>query len=182
MPEYTPCLNQAKLDALVLYIAERNLANEHFGKAKLHKLLWMSDFHYFELAGEPITGARYIRRPHGPFCADLDVAFARLEDTGRLTVRLRDRFSYVQKRPVALERPDLSAFRADEIAAVEDVLWETWRMSAREISEHSHLHPGWAWTVDGEEIGYEFALVPVNEPLEEPLATLPDSSDSPSSQ
>ena len=168
MPAYTPQLSQAKLDELVLYISERSYANEHSGEAKLHKQLWMSDFHYFELAGEPITGARYIHRPHGPFCADLDDALARLKDKKQISFRLRDRFAYVQKRPVALVRADLSEFSAIEIAAVEDVLWETWSWSARQISEHSQLHPGWAWTKDGEEIGYEFALVPIDEPLEEP--------------
>ena len=168
MPAYTPQFKPAKLDALILYIAERNFANEHFGRAKLHKLLWMSDFHYFELGGEPITGAHYIHRKHGPFCAELDDAVTRLKDTRELTLRSRDRFAYSQRRLIPLLRADLSAFSAIEIAAVEDVLWETWSWSARQISEHSQLHPGWAWTKDGEEIGYEFALVPIDEPLEEP--------------
>jgi len=171
---YRPQLNQAKLDELVLYISERNLTHEHFGKTKLHKQLWMSDFRHFELIGEPITGARYIHRAHGPFCADLDAALARLEDAGRLAVRRRDRFGYTQQRPTARERPDLAIFCGQEIAAVEDVLWETWQLSARELSELSHLHPGWAWTKEGEEIGYELALVPINEPLEEPLLKMPD--------
>lgn len=174
MSAYSPQLNQAKFDSLVLYISERNLANEHFGKTKLHKLLWMSDFHYFGLSGESITGARYVHRTHGPFCEPLTEALARLEDTGLLLIQMRDRFSYVQQRPVPLQRGDLSTFRADEIAAVEDILWETWQMSAREITEVSHLHPGWAWTKEGEEIGYEMALVPINEPLEEALRASPE--------
>jgi len=165
---------QGKLDELVLYIAERNLANEHFGKTKLHKQLWMSDFRHVMLTGEPITGARYVHRQHGPFCDQLDDSLARLEDTRQLALRMRDRFGYVQQRPVPLVRADLSEFSAVEIAAVEDVLWETWQLSARELSELSHLHPGWAWTKEGEEIGYELALVPINEPLEEPLLKMPD--------
>lgn len=174
MPEQLNGVNHSKLDELVLYIAERNLSNEHFGKTKLHKQLWMSDFRYFALFGEPLTGARYIHRQHGPFCVDLSDGLARLEDTGRLAIRLRDRFSYVQQRPIPLERADLAAFTAHEIATVEDVLWETWSMSARELSDLSHLHPGWALTDEGEEIGYEFALIPIDEPLEEPLAVSPD--------
>ncbi len=174
MPTEAPAPNPAKLDELVLYISERNLANEHFGKTKLHKQLWMSDFRSVELAGEPITGSRYVHRQHGPFCDDLDASLARLEDTGRLTIRLRERFSYVQQRPIPLKRAQLAQFSAAEIAAVEDVLWETWDMTARELSDISHLHPGWAWTDDGEEISYDMALVPINEPLEEPLVRWAD--------
>lgn len=152
----------------MLYIAERNVANEHFGKTKLHKQLWMSDFRSFELWGISITGAQYIHRQHGPFCEPLEQSLKRLEDTSKAMIRHRERFGYVQQRVIPLKRSDLTLFTAREIAAVEDVLWETWNLNAAEMSQRSHLHPGWAWTKEGDVIGYEFALVPVDEPLEEP--------------
>ena len=163
-----PKFDSGKLDELILYISARNLVNEHFGKTKLHKLLWMSDFRYFGLTGKAITGARYINRQFGPFCEQLPQALNRLEDAGRLAIRERNLFEHSQLRPTPLKRADLSRFSAEEIAAVEDVLWETWDSSTRELSSRSHLHPGWAWTNEGDVIGYEFALVPVDEPFEEP--------------
>ncbi len=163
----TPQLNQHKLDGLVLYISERNFGDEHYGKTKLHKQLWMSDFRHFELTGESITGAQYIHKQFGPFCRPLDASLRRLEDTGGLAIRLRERFAYVQQRPVAHRRPDLSRFTAEEIATVEDILWETRDMSALQLTQRSHLHPGWLLTDEGDEIDYEYARIPINEPLEE---------------
>ena len=42
MADFAPEFQQSKLDELVLYISERNLTSEWFGRSKLHKLLWMS--------------------------------------------------------------------------------------------------------------------------------------------
>jgi hypothetical protein len=161
--------NDERLRELVLYISHRNAGNPTFGKTKLHKQLWMSDFHHAQLTGESITGAKYIHMPHGPFCEPLPMLLDTMEDSGQVAIRFQQRFAYVQQVPVPLERADLSAFSADELASVEDVLWETASQSAREMSELSHLHPGWALTEDGEEIGYEYACLPIDLPLEEPL-------------
>ena len=169
MPNTPPQFNQQKLDELVLYISERNFGDEHFGKTKLHKQLWMSEFRYYELTGCSITGAKYIHKQFGPFCGPLEASLRRLDDTGSLSIRLRERFAYVQQRPVALRKADLSQFTAYEIATVEDILWETRDMSALQLTQRSHLHPGWILTKEGEEIDYEFASIPINEPLEERL-------------
>lgn len=168
MPGEPHPFQPSKLAELVLYIAERNLNNATFGKTKLHKQLWMSDFRHYGFTGKPITGATYVHRQHGPFCQELDQTLNSLEDQSKLEIRLRERFGYVQQHPVALKRWNLSAFTADEIAAVEDILWETWQMSAHELSERSHEHPGWRYTNDGEVISYEFANVPADLPFEEP--------------
>ena len=167
MPDFKPEFSQSKLDEVILYISERNLTNEHFGRSMLHKLLWMSDFHCFGLTGEVLTGASYVHRQHGPICKQLEASLSRLEDMRRLNIRPRERFGYVQRQPVPLVRFDLAEFSASEIAAIEDVLWETRNMSAHQLSEHSHLHPGWRFTDEGDEINYGFAMVPIDEPLEE---------------
>ncbi len=169
MTDHTSRFDSPKLDELVLYISERNVCDDHFGKTKLHKQLWMSDFRHYELRGHAITGATYVHKKFGPFCSQLDASLRRLEDSGGLTIRLRERFGYVQQRPIAQRRANFDHFSAWEIATVEDILWETREMSALQLTNRSHLHPGWSLTQEGEEISYEFARIPVNEPLEEPL-------------
>ena len=158
-----------KLQELVLYISHRNASNPTFGKTKLHKQLWMSDFHHMQMTGAPITGATYIHKPYGPFCADLPALLHSMEDKQQITTRFRQLFAYVQQIPVALQRADLSRLTSEELASVEDVLWETANQSAKEMSDLSHLHPGWLGTSEGEEISYDFAFLPINEPLEEPF-------------
>lgn len=158
----------AKLDELVLYIANRYAENEHFGKTALHKLLWMSDFHHYATFGDSITGSVYVHRQYGPMCRDLERRIRVLIDGQKLAIRPVDRFGHEQLRPVALVLPDLSEFAAEEIFSVESILWEMRNVSARELSEFSHQHPGWLATSDGEEIGYESALIDLEQPtLEE---------------
>ena len=169
MSTTTPAFRQDKLANLVLYVAERNLHNSTFGKTKLHKQLWMCDFHHYSLTGQAITGSSYIHREHGPFCKQLEHTLAMLEDGGRVAIRLRARFGYTQQHPVPLQRCDLAEFSAEEIASVEDVLWGTWHSSAKELSDQSHLHPGWQHTKDGQVILYEYSRVAMDLPFEEPL-------------
>ncbi len=164
----TSSFDATKLAEIVLYIAERNLHNETFGKAKLHKQLWMSDFRHYSLTGRPITGATYLHREHGPFCQELEEALNVLEDRQHLLIQLRDRFPYTQQKPVPLARCDYSVFSAEEIAAVEDILWDTRQLTAIDLIQRSHLHPGWYLTEEGDEISYEFARIPVDMPFEEP--------------
>ena len=164
-----PTLNAAKLDELILYISERELASETYGKTKLHKLLWMSDFQHYRLTGESITGTTYVHRKHGPMAASLEQRLTSLADARRLIIRHRDRFGYVQQRPVPLERPDLSPFSGVEIAVVEQILREAQDLSARELSDLSHQHPGWLGTDDGEAIPYQSALIELEQPTEEEL-------------
>ena len=166
----SPTLNTAKLDELILYISERELANETFGKTKLHKLLWMSDFQHYRLTGESITGASYIHRRHGPMVDGLETRLASLADAQRLMIRRRDQFGYVQQRPVPLERADLSLFSGLEIAVVEQMLREAQDKSARDLSELSHQHVGWRGTEEGEVIPYESALIELEQPTEEEIS------------
>ena len=166
----TSTLDTAKLDELILYISERELASETYGKTKLHKLLWMSDFQHYRLTGESITGASYRHRRHGPMVDGLEQRLASLTDSQRLRIRHRDRFGYVQQRPVPLERADLSRFSGLEIAVVEQILRETQDMSARELSDLSHEHAGWRGTEDGEVIPYESALIELEQPTDEEIS------------
>ena len=158
----------SKLDELVLYISNRYADNEHFGKTALHKLLWMSDFHHYATFGESITNCAYLHRQYGPMCRDLERRLRTLIDGGKLVIRPVDRFGHEQLRPVALERPDLSEFTAEEIFTVESILWEMRDMTARQLSALSHEHPGWRGTDEGEQIPYHSALLDMEQPtLEE---------------
>lgn len=159
---YRPELDRDKLDELILYVAERALTDENFGKTKLNKILWMSEFHHYSRHGAAIVGGAYVRQTHGPVLADLDRHLRRLEDAGRLAVRVRDRYGRHQHRPIALERPDLGKFRGTEIAAVEDVIHETRGMTATQISALSHEHIGWQSAEHGERIEYATALIPLD--------------------
>ena len=70
----------------VLYIAWRMKDDEEFGRVKLAKTLFYTDFESYADEGAPVTGARYEHWPRGPVPPALYQLFAELQRTGEATV------------------------------------------------------------------------------------------------
>jgi hypothetical protein len=51
---------------------------------KLNKILWKADTGHYVQYGEPITGARYVKRPSGPATNELLSARERLKSAGKI--------------------------------------------------------------------------------------------------
>ena len=58
--------DDAKLRELVLLIATLSEGDEPFGKIKLNKVAFFSDFLAYLIFGRSITGHQYMRLPEGP--------------------------------------------------------------------------------------------------------------------
>ncbi len=157
---FRPELDAEKLRNLILYVAERCFSDDHFGKAKLHQILWMSEFHHYSLWGEPIAGATFLRGRHGPILKDLDAHLRELQNKDQIRMRLRDRFSKSQQRPVALQRAELGGFSAMEIASVEDIIHEVLNLTAAQVAEMARAHTAIKVSKQDEEIPYAAALIP----------------------
>ncbi len=74
MNQETKRPDQSKFNELVLYILNRTKGDPSFGRTKVAKVLFYSDFEAYAEQGEPITGAVYERQPHGPFPRQLVLA------------------------------------------------------------------------------------------------------------
>ncbi len=155
-----------RFEALVLFIAQRRKDDARFGRTKLAKALFYSDFEAFRDQDKSLTGATYIRMPFGPFPQELKETEEALEERGAAYLDyVKD--VYEEKRLVP----------ADEPAELHE-LFEPWELelvgiwtdriataTAREISRLSHHHPGWLLAREtGERIPYETALLPQERP------------------
>lgn len=67
-----PTLQVGSLKNVLLYILERCAGKPNVGETVLYKLLYFSDFNYYELYEEHLTGANYRKLPFG---ADIWVYF-----------------------------------------------------------------------------------------------------------
>jgi hypothetical protein len=158
--------DRERFEALVVFIAHRRKDDAQFGRTKLAKALFYSDFDVYRDTGVPLTGATYIRMPFGPFPQQLDETEKALADRGVVYLDyVKD--VYEEKRIVPLSgQPSLEG------------LFEPWALrlvgvwtdrvaaaTAREISRLSHHHPGWLMAQDtGERIPYETSLLPQERP------------------
>ena len=161
-PEMSP---RERLKEIILYIADKLQDDPHFGRTKLAKVIYFSDFESYKMHGRPVSGSKYIRLPHGPVPNDYNSIMKELESNGCIETKARDFHNHVQRRPVALRKADLGRFSAQEIEVVDKTIEELINSNASELSNRAH---GIAWRLsDGQHyIPYEYALYS-DEPLTE---------------
>ena len=79
-----PSLQVSKFKNVLLYILERCAGKPNVGETVLYKLLYFSDFNYYELYEEHLTGAKYRKLPYGPVPQKLDSIVLQMIDKGQL--------------------------------------------------------------------------------------------------
>jgi antitoxin SocA-like protein len=148
-----------KLQELILYIAQRSVHDDSFGKTKLYKTLFYADFAAFAEWGASITGERYAKFPHGPVPPRAKEVIAALIADGAARVETRLHGGKPQERVIAQRDPDLKLFGEEEIAIVDGTIDRFWGKRATDVSELSHEFIGWKAARLGQVIPYETALV-----------------------
>jgi hypothetical protein len=147
--------DEQKFRELMLYVASRMADDNSFGATMLNKVLCFSDLFHYARYGDAITGAEYMRLPHGPAPRALKRVQNDLVASGEAVVQQQTVGAYVQKRLVPLRDPDLSLFSGTEIAMVNEVIAQLRGRSAAAVSGLSHGMIGWQVTAERETIPYE---------------------------
>jgi len=153
-----PTLQMNKFENVLLYILERCSGKPNVGETVLFKLLYFSDFNYYELYEEHLTGAKYRKLPYGPVPQKLDAIIRRMIDKGQLQRVKTEYHGYPQTRYLPLEKPDLTELRASEKETIDRVIEQMSDWSASAIGNYSHKDMPWLATKEGEEIDYELAF------------------------
>ena len=153
-----PTLQVNKFKNVLLYILERCAGKPNVGETVLYKLLYFSDFNYYELYEEHLTGAEYRKLPFGPVPQKLDTIINQMIDKGKLQRVKTDYHGYPQTRYLPLEKADLTELRASEKEVIDRVIEQMSDWSAAAISNYSHKDMPWLASKEGEEINYELAF------------------------
>lgn len=143
-----------KMRELIVYLAERSVDDPRFGRTKLAKLLFLCDFGAYAELGEPITGSRYRKKPHGPLAEEELLAVRDLTESGSVKVDEVEVGGYTQKRVSALRSADISWMTPAQHRLVDQILDRHRNDRATELSNLSHDFPGWALAEMNEEIPY----------------------------
>jgi len=153
-----PTLQVNKFKNVLLYILERCAGKPNVGETVLFKLLYFSDFNYYELYEEHLTGAKYRKLPFGPVPQKLDTIINQMIDKEQLQRVKTDYHGYPQIRYLPLEKADLTELRASEKEIIDRVIEQMSDWSAAAISNYSHKDMPWLASKEGEEINYELAF------------------------
>ncbi len=153
-----PEINMQKFKNLILYILEKCAGKPNIGETVLYKLLYFSDFNYYELYEEHLSGATYRKLPNGPVPLSVDAVLKSMVDGGELQAFKTNYYGYTQKRYMPLVGADLRLFNGAEKEVVDNVVDRLSGMSATDISHYSHEDMPWKASKDMEVIDYELAF------------------------
>lgn len=153
-----PTLQVKKFKNVLLYILERCAGKPNVGETVLYKLLYFSDFNYYEMYEEHLTGAKYRKLPYGPVPQKLDTIIGQMIDKGQLQRVKTEYHGYPNTRYLPLEKPDLTKLRASEKEIIDRVIDQMSDWSAAMLSNYSHGDKPWKASKDGEEINYELVF------------------------
>ena len=118
----TPSIKINKFKNVLLYILERCAGKPNVGETVLYKLLYFSDFNYYELYEEHLTGANYRKLPFGPVPQKLDSIIQQMIDQNQLQRVKTDYHGYPQTRYLPLEKADLTKLKASEKEIIDRVI------------------------------------------------------------
>ena len=153
-----PTLKVNKFKNVLLYILERCAGKPNVGETVLYKLLYFSDFNYYELYEEHLTGAKYRKLPYGPVPQKLDKIIGQMIEKGQLQRVKTEYHGYPQTRYLPLEKADLTELKASEKEIIDRVIEQMSDWSASMISDYSHKDLPWEVTDEGKDISYELAF------------------------
>ncbi len=153
-----PTLQINKFKNVLLYILEHCAGKPNVGETVLYKLLYFSDFNYYELYEEHLTGAKYKKLPYGPVPQKLDTIINQMIDKGQLQRVKTEYHGYPQTRYLPLEKADLTKLMASEKEVIDKVIEQMSDWTASMISEYSHNDLPWEVTDEGKDISYNLAF------------------------
>lgn len=153
-----PSIPIEKFKNTLLYILERCAGKPNVGETVLYKLLYFSDFNYYELYEEHLTGATYRKLPFGPVPQKIDHIIQQMIEQGQLQ-RVKTVYrGFAQTRYLPLVNPNLKELKASETDTIDGVIEQMSDWSAAAISQYSHKDMPWLASKDGEVINYELAF------------------------
>jgi len=150
-----PQKNLEKFKEVLLYILNKVGSKPNIGETVIYKLLYFIDFDVYEKYEEQLIGATYMKNQYGPTPIEFAKIVEQMIKKAEIEKVKSDYFNYPQTKYLPRNKPDLTKFKASEIAVIDDVLNKLSDMNAIQISEHSHGDIPWITTSDGEVIEYE---------------------------
>ena len=150
---------QDRLRQMILYVSSQCHDAPRFGRIKLSKIIWKSDFDAYAARGIPVTGCAYQRLRLGPAPRAMFPLLTEMLQAGQLREEIVDfGDSIEERRPVALTQPNMDYFSSADIGYVAAAVDYYWSLTGMETSDDSY---GLAWQTrsDRESMPYQSALL-----------------------
>lgn len=158
MPEKVTKFDKEKFKQVLHYIIHKCGSIENVGKTVLFKMLYFSDFNFYETYEKSITGETYIKLPRGPAPSHFDEIVDKLSGENKIRKINAKYMGKTQKSFISQEEPDISKLSANEIKVIDGVMSFFSSMNASRISAYSHGDMPWKATKENKTIDYELVF------------------------
>ena len=144
-----------KFKAVTHYIISKCDKKDNVGRTVLYKLLYFSDFNYYEIYEKPITGEKYIKKPRGPVPIHFIEATSQLNDEGKIEIHKKEVLNHFRYKYSSIASPNLDVLDSEELALIDNVIDNLSDLYSNEISEYSHGDLPWRLAKNNKELNYE---------------------------
>ena len=155
--------NREKFKQVLHYIIHQCGSLENVGKTVLYKILYFTDFDFYELYEEKLTGESYRKLPLGPAPVHFEEVVEELEEGGKIQQFPIMSGKFEQQKFLSSEKPNIYLLTGKEVQLIEEDIARYVSMNATQISAFSHRDMPYKATGDGDIIDYE--LVFYRDPL-----------------
>ena len=129
--------NKEKFKMILHYIIYKCGFKNTVGRTVLHKLMYFSDFNYFELYKESLTNETYQKLARGPVPIHFESVVSELIDEKKISLKNRKLpCGKIMNRYFSLKEPSID-LSEKELAVIDDVIKDLSRMDGRRIGEYS---------------------------------------------
>ena len=147
--------NSEKFKSMIHYIISRCEMKNNLGRVVLYKLLYFSDFNYYELYEEPISGETYIKKTMGPVPSHFFNAISELKKEGKISEKQEKVIDYPKYVYSSLKEPNINILSDNELQVIDDTINKLSNLLSKQISEYSHGDIPWKIAENEEPINYE---------------------------
>ena len=145
---------EEKFKMVLHYIIYKCGFRNNVGRTVLHKLMYFSDFNYFELYNESITNESYRKMERGPVPIHFESAIEELIDESKVSIGKRKlACGKVMKRYYSLKEPSID-LKEEELAVIDNVIKDLSHLNGKQIGDYSLSDAPVKQTQDEEIVDY----------------------------
>lgn len=151
-------VNKDRFKNFVHYVIFKTSSMPKVGATVLNKILYFTDFNYFEVFMDKLSTEDYIKQKYGPVPFDIDVVIKELKNDMLITKDERINGIYSQTKYSSLVKPTLSDFTEEQIKFIDDSIEKYSKLNAKELTELSHKDTPYIAANDYETLNYKLVF------------------------
>ena len=138
--------NKEKFKETLHYIIDKCGGGKTVGKVLIFKILYFSDFNYYELYEKSLTGEKYTRKPTGPTPNDFDLTIYELKNENKIKETQELVIDYIKYKYTSLIKPEIKLLTKLELELINNVINTISPMNPIQASEYSYGDLPWKVT------------------------------------